>query len=525
MIFHFRSSNLDHFIHAADEGGGTGGAEIVSPDKLSEPIAPSAEEAASPIEPEPQVSAIPKTEVKTEEPSPKVEPSKVERPAGVRITPASPLMQAIQVPETLPLLPVRDAVAFPGSVLPLTVGRPRSKRLLDEALTAEKIIGVITQRNESIEDPAPGDLYTTGTASLILKMVRGEGGREGGDAEGTHLNILTHGLVRFRVLQIEGVEPYLRAKVEILPDKQPDPSPEFDLLLKSVRQAAERMIQLSPNVPDEAINIINNIDQPGMLADFLAANLSGDFKEKQSLLEETDVTKRLERVREKLASRIEILELQEKIQDQVRSSIDKSQRNFFLQEQMKAIQKELGIDQGPEADVAEIKKRLDEAKLPEGVKKETDRELARLTAIPQASPEYGVIRTFLETVAELPWSISTSDDLDIKKARKILDRDHYDLEKIKQRIIEFLAVRRLNPTGRGPILCFVGPPGVGKTSLGKSIAASLGRKFVRVSLGGVRDEADIRGHRRTYVGALPGRIIQGIKQAGSNNPVFMLDEI
>jgi ATP-dependent Lon protease len=407
-------------------------------------------------------------------------------------------------------------VGFPGSVMPLTIGRPRSKQLLDEALTAEKIIGVVTQRNENTEDPAHSDLYSIGTASLVLKMVRSPDG---------HLNILVHGLVRFRILEVVATEPYFRARVEILADQNPAPSPEFDLLIKSVRQAAERMIQLSPNVPDEAVSVINNIDQPGMLADFLAANLSGDFQEKQSLLEEVDVTKRLERVREKLASRIELLELQEKIQNQVRSSIDKSQRTFYLQEQLKAIQKELGLDQGPEADVAELKKRLDEARLPDNVKKETDRELARLSAIPQASPEYGVIRTFLETVAELPWSKSTSDDLEIKRARNILDRDHYDLDKIKQRIIEFLAVRRLNPNGRGPILCFVGPPGVGKTSLGKSIARSLKRNFVRVSLGGVRDEADIRGHRRTYVGALPGRIIQELRKAGSNNPVMMLDEI
>ncbi len=440
-------------------------------------------------------------------------------PAGtsVRVTPVpSPLMQAVQVPEILPLLPVRGSVGFPGAVMPLTVARPKSKKLLDDALTADKIVGIITQRNEAHDDPNPQDLYPYGTASLVLKMVRGPDG---------NANILTHGLVRFRILEVVETEPYLRAKVEVLQDVQPALTPEFDLLVKSVRQAAERMIELSPNVPDEATSIIANIDQPGMLADFLAANLSGDFQEKQSLLEEIDVTKRLERVREKLASRIELLELQEKIQSQVRSSIDKSQRTYYLQEQMKAIQKELGVDQGPEADLVELRRKLDEAKLPENVKKETDREAARLSAIPQASPEYGVIRTFLETVAELPWSKSTSDNLDMKRTRSILDRDHYDLEKIKQRIVEFLAVRRLNPNGRGPILCFVGPPGVGKTSLGKSIAESLGRAFVRVSLGGVRDEADIRGHRRTYVGSLPGRIIQELRKAGTNNPVMMLDEI
>jgi ATP-dependent Lon protease len=456
----------------------------------------------------------------------RVEPPTTEKPGSeasgsgagsVRISGVnSPLMEAFRVPKELAIMPIRGQVAFPGAVMPLGVGRERSKRLLEEALTSEKIIGLITQREEANEDPKAADLHGMGVASLVLKMVKGQ--------EGT-LNILVHGLVRFRIVEVLGEEPFLRARVEILADVMPEATPAFELLVKSVRELAGRMIQLSPNVPDEAAAVVNSIEGPGMLADFLAANLHGDVPEKQSLLEETDVTKRLERVREKLAARIELLEVQEKIQSQVRSNIDKSQRNYFLQEQMKEIQKELGLEEGPGAEVAELRRRLDEAKLPEGVKKETDRELGRLAAIPQASPEFGVIRGFLETVAELPWSKSSTDDLDIRKARAVLDRDHYDLEKIKQRIIEFLAVRRLNPNGRGPILCFVGPPGVGKTSLGKSIAASLGRAFVRVSLGGVRDEADIRGHRRTYVGALPGRIIQELRKAGTNNPVMMLDEI
>ncbi len=438
-------------------------------------------------------------------------------PGSVRISGVnSPLMQAFQVPKELAIMPIRGQVAFPGAVMPLGVGRERSKRLLEEALTSEKIIGLVTQRDEANEDPRSGDLHGMGVASLVLKMVKGPEGA---------VNILVHGLMRFRIVEVLGEEPYLRARVEILAEVMPEATPAFELLVKSVRELAGRMIQLSPNVPDEAAAVVNSIEGPGMLADFLAANLNGDVPEKQSLLEETDITKRLERVREKLAARIELLELQEKIQSQVRSNIDKSQRTYFLQEQMKAIQKELGTDEGPGAEVEELRRRLDEAKLPEGVKKETERELGRLAAIPQASPEFGVIRSFLETVAELPWSKSSTDDLDIKKARAVLDRDHYDLEKIKQRIVEFLAVRRLNPNGRGPILCFVGPPGVGKTSLGKSIAASLGRSFVRVSLGGVRDEADIRGHRRTYVGALPGRIIQELRKAGTNNPVMMLDEI
>lgn len=428
----------------------------------------------------------------------------------------APMLQQIRVPDILPLLPVRGSVSFPGAVMPLAVGRPKSKRLLDEVLPGEKIVGVLTQRNESVEDPIPTDLYQIGTAALVLKMLRMPEG---------HLNIITHGLVRFRVEEIISSEPYIKARITILPDVLPPSTPEFELLVKSVRQAAERMIQLTPNVPEEAVGVLNNIDSPGTLADFLASNLTGDFQEKQSILEEIDVTKRLERVREKLAARIELLELQEKIQTQVRSNIDKTQRNYYLQEQIKAIQKELGQEDGQQAEISELRRRLDESKLPENVKKETDRELARLSSIPQASPEFGVIRSFLDTVAELPWSISTTDDLDIKKARQILEHDHYDLEKIKQRIVEYLAVRKLNPNGRGPILCFVGPPGVGKTSLGKSIASSLGRKFVRMSLGGVRDEADIRGHRRTYIGAMPGRIIQELRKAGSNNPVMMLDEI
>jgi len=449
---------------------------------------------------------------------PVAEPAKTPASAdalqATAVTP--PLLQQIQVPNVLPILPVRASVGFPGAVMPLTVGRPASRKMLDDVLPADKIIGVLAQRNETIEEPKPSDLFQIGTASLILKMLR--------QPEG-HVNIIVHGLVRFKVEEIIQTEPYLKARVTVLADQLPPQTPEFELLVKSVRQLAERTIELSPNIPDEAANVLGGIDHPGTLADFLAANMAVDYLEKQSILEEVDVTRRLERVREKLAQRIELLELQGKIQEQVRSSIDKNQRNYFLQEQLKAIQKELGVEDSQSAEIEGLRQRLEEAKLPANVKKETDRELQRLRAIPQASPEFGVIRTFLDTVAELPWSKNTQDHHDLKRAREILDRDHYDLEKIKQRIIEFLAVRKLNPTGRGPILCFVGPPGVGKTSLGKSIAESLGRNFIRVSLGGVRDEADIRGHRRTYIGAMPGRIIQELRKAGSNNPVIMLDEI
>ncbi len=427
-----------------------------------------------------------------------------------------PLVHQIRVPDVLAILPVRDAVAFPGAVIPLAIGRDKSRRLLDDIMPADKIVGVLTQIHDADENPSPSELHRVGTMAIVLKMLRmGEGQQ----------SIVVHGLIRFKVIEFIAEEPYLKAKIESLPDIVPAPSPEFDLLVQTVRQAAKRMIELSPNIPDEAAGLLNDIDTPGTLADFLASNLQESAAEKQAILEELDVGVRLRLVREKLATRIEILELEENIQTQVRSSIDKSQRNYFLQEQLKAIQKELGLDEGQTQELADLKARLEKAGLPQGVKKETDRELARLAAIPQASPEYGVIRGFLETVAELPWNTSTSDDLDIARARRILDRDHHDLQKIKKRILEFLSVRKLNPAGRGPILCFLGPPGVGKTSLGKSIAQSLGRKFIRMSLGGVRDEADIRGHRRTYVGAMPGRIIQELRKAGSNNPVMMLDEI
>ncbi len=427
-----------------------------------------------------------------------------------------PLVHQIRVPDVLAILPVRDAVAFPGAVIPLAIGRDKSRRLLDDIMPADKIVGVLTQIHDADENPSPSDLHRVGTMAIVLKMLRmGEGQQ----------SIVVHGLVRFKVIEFVTEEPYLKAKIESLAEITPPPSPEFDLLVQTVRQAAKRMIELSPNIPDEAAGLLNDIDSPGTLADFLASNLQESTAVKQAILEELDVGVRLKLVREKLATRIEILELEENIQTQVRSSIDKSQRNYFLQEQLKAIQKELGLDEGQTQELTDLKARLEKASIPQGVKKETDRELARLAAIPQASPEYGVIRGFLETVAELPWNTSTSDDLDITRARRILDRDHHDLQKIKKRILEFLSVRKLNPGGRGPILCFLGPPGVGKTSLGKSIAQSLGRKFIRMSLGGVRDEADIRGHRRTYVGAMPGRIIQDLRKAGSNNPVMMLDEI
>ena len=425
--------------------------------------------------------------------------------------------QDVIVRRNLPILPIRNIVVFPGTVMPLNVGRPKSKALLDEVMPGDKIIGVVTQRNPDTEDPQVADLQATGAICMILKLFKLPDGNQ---------SIIVHGLARFRLLQQVHNQPFTTARIQILEDSVA-PGTELDAMVNSVRQQANRVIELSPNVPDEAAQVLGTITDPSALADFLAANLQAEIADKQRMLEELDVGQRLQMLAARLATQLDVLELQNKIQNQVKENIDKSQRRYYLQEQMKAIRKELGEGEGGAgaSEVEQMRQRLEAAKLPEGVMKEANRELLRLEAIPSASPEYGVIRTYLQILSELPWSVTTPDKLDLKEARKILDRDHHDLEKVKRRIIEYLAVRKLKPEGGGAILCFVGPPGVGKTSLGKSIAESVGRKFIRVALGGVRDEADIRGHRRTYIGSMPGRIIAEIRKAGSRNPVMMLDEI
>ncbi|HTW95100.1 MAG TPA: endopeptidase La [Tepidisphaeraceae bacterium] len=428
--------------------------------------------------------------------------------------------QLISIPNLLPILPIRNIVVFPGTVMPLNVGRQKSKNLLEEVMPGEKIIGVITQKNAEVEDPSVSDLYRVGVACMILKLFKLPDGNQ---------SIIVHGLARFRLLSIEQNEPFAMGKIEVLEDVI-NPGAPLDALVASVRQQANRVIELSPNTPDEATQVLNSITGPSALADFLAANLpteKGDIGEKQRVLEELDVEKRLRMIAARLATQLDVLELQNKIQSQVKENIDKSQRRYYLQEQLKAIRKELGDSEtgAGGGEIETLRTRLEAAKLPEGVMKEADRELARLESIPSASPEYGVIRTYLQILSELPWSITTTDKIDLAEARKILDRDHHDLDKVKRRIIEYLAVRKLKPDGGGAILCFVGPPGVGKTSLGKSIAEAMGRRFIRVALGGVRDEADIRGHRRTYIGSMPGRIIAELRKAGTRNPVMMLDEI
>jgi ATP-dependent Lon protease len=479
--------------------------------------------------------------------------------------------QRVVLPHVLPVLPIRNIVVFPGTVMPLNVGRQKSKALLDEVMPGDKIVGVCTQKVADVEDPGYNDLYTVGCACVILKLFKLPDGNQ---------SIIVHGLTRYRLLAVEQTDPFMTGRIEVLEDTLAA-GPGVDALVASVRQQANRVIELSPNTPDEAAQVLNSITNPSALADFLAANLQADTAEKQRLLEELDVEKRLRMIAARLATQLDVLELQSKIQSQVKENIDKSQRRYYLQEQMKAIRKELGESEpGGASEIESLRAKLQAARLPEAVMKEANRELARLEAIPSASPEYGVIRTWLQIVGELPWSIATVDKLDLEEARRILDRDHHDLDKVKRRIVEYLAVLKLkqraksrateegngkgsakdvapapaatdqtpseavantgaevpapvspgdigeeNVSGAGAILCFVGPPGVGKTSLGKSIAEAMGRRFIRVALGGVRDEADIRGHRRTYIGSMPGRIVAELRKAGTRNPVMMLDEI
>jgi ATP-dependent Lon protease len=423
---------------------------------------------------------------------------------------------AIQVPDVLSILPLRSFVVFPGTILPLTVGRAASIKLLDETLPQTKIIGLVTQRDETKDDPGPQDLYSVGTAAIVLKLLR---------QSDNHVIIVVQGLRRFALRKIVATDPYLRAEVELLNSKAPPRTKEWEATFRNLRDSAAKLLELTPDVPEQARAAVLSIEDPEQLADFLAPNLNVETAQKQAILEELDVEKRLAAVQASISAQLEIAQIQQKLQQDVQSQFSDAQRRAYLREQMKAIQRELGEEAGATDQIERLRKRLEEAKPPDDVLAQTDRELKRLDVIPPASPEYSVIVSYVETIAELPWSKLSQDNLDLDQAQKILDRDHYDLEKVKRRLIEYLAVRKLNPQGHGPILCFLGPPGVGKTSLGQSIADALGRKFVRMSLGGIRDEAEIRGHRRTYIASMPGRIIQELRRAGTRNPVMMLDEI
>jgi ATP-dependent Lon protease len=421
-----------------------------------------------------------------------------------------------RIPADLAVMPVRGTVVFPGTIMPLTVGRPASRRLLDEVLPQSKIIALFTQKDHEQEEPGIDDLYSVGTAALVLKMFR---------QPDETVQIIVHGLRRVSIGKVNQRSPFVIAQVDQLPETSAG-GKTFHAALNQLKEQATRLIELTPDVPEQALTVMMNIEGPSNLADFLMANLSLDVDQKQDMLEELDIAKRVRAVHRHVSTQLEIQQLQHKIQQDVETSIGDSQRKFFLREQAKAIQKELGEDgDGEDHFIERLEQRLRESDPPEKVMEEATRELNRLKAIPPASPEYSIIASYVELLAELPWNKASKDKLDLVWARRILDRDHFDLDKVKRRLVEYLAVRKLNPSGRGPILCLVGPPGVGKTSLGQSIADAMGRKFVRMSLGGIRDEAEIRGHRRTYIGAMPGRIIQELRRAGTNNPVMMLDEV
>jgi ATP-dependent Lon protease len=426
--------------------------------------------------------------------------------------------KTVRIPGELPILPMRGIVVFPGTVVPLTVRRASSIKLLDESLTHSKVIGLITQREGQNENPEPRDLYPVGVAGRVVKLLR--------QPDGTVL-IFVQALQRFRLERVLLMHPYLRAEVKLLVSLPPgEADKEVQAATNNLRESAMRLIDLTPDMPQEAKNLLRQMSTPEQLVDFLAGNLSVEVQQKQDLLEELDVVKRLRAVQMVVSSQLEIAELQQRLREDVQAQFSERQRQAYLREQIKAIQRELGEgEEGSDQQVEELRRRLEDAKPPPDVREHAERELKRLGYMSPGSAEFSVIISYLETLAELPWAKSSEDNLDLDEARRVLDRDHYDLEKIKRRLIEYLAVRKLNPQGRGPILCFIGPPGVGKTSLGQSIADALGRKFSRVSLGGIRDEAEIRGHRRTYIGSMPGRLIQELRRVGTRNPVIMLDEV
>ena len=418
-------------------------------------------------------------------------------------------------PGALLILPLRQAVLFPSTAMPLVVGRPASLQSVEEAVRQQLQVGFVAQRDPGVELPQPEQLFTVGSSADILRMYNLPDGQR---------QIVVQGRQRFEIAEFIETEPFLIARVTFVEEQVPR-SKEFQARIINLRQEAGRALTLLPEPMMELKAAIERIDNPLALIDIIASTMDLPLEEKQELLETFDPEQRTQKVSEKLAHQISLLELSKKIGDETKVSLDKAQRQYFLREQLKAIQKELGEDSGENAEVEELRKKILEAKMPAHVETEVLRELSRFERMPEMAAERPMIRTYLEWMVELPWSASSEERIDLPRAREILDADHYDLEKVKKRIVEFLAVRKLNPGGKSPILCFVGPPGVGKTSLGQSIARAMNRKFVRQSLGGVHDEADIRGHRRTYIGALPGNIIQGIRKAGANNPVFMLDEI
>src|SRR5690242_6348501 len=419
--------------------------------------------------------------------------------------------------ENLAILPVRDTVLFPNAILPLTVGRESSLELINSLPEGEKFIGVISQRDPRVDSPQPTDLYQIGTVAFVHKIIK---------LPTQSLFIFVEGLQRIALEEVLQMEPFIRAKVKALPDVVPDDKKaDFDALVRSVTTLFQQAVQLSPTLSDDLQTVVMNIDDPGRLGDFIAANLpSLSSTEKQELLESLDLNSRLDRLNHLLAREVEVLQLRSKIQSDVQDQVTQSQREYYLREQMKAIQKELG-EADEHQEIEELRKKIEAAGMTEEARKEALRELSRLAKMSPAAADYHVTRTYLDWLVVLPWKQVGELKVDVNKAKGVLETDHYDLEKIKERILDYLSVLQLKPEMKGPLLCFVGPPGVGKTSLGKSIAKALDRKFIRMSLGGIHDEAEIRGHRRTYIGALPGQIMQGIRRAETRDPVFMLDEV
>lgn len=429
----------------------------------------------------------------------------------------TPNPQTTDIPDQLPLIPVRDIVVFPYMVLPLFVGRDMTVKAIEAALSGNRMVFLAAQKVHETENPQPGDIFSVGTIGMIMRMLKLPDDR---------IKILVQGLAKGKILEYLQSEPYYTVKIEkVAPPPSESPSLETEAVIRTAKESLERLMSQGRVLMPDVMVVIENLEEPGRLADIIISNLGLKVEISQEILEIEDPVIRLKRVSEILTKEMEVLSMQQKIQAEAKGEIDKTQREYFLREQLKAIQKELGeLDERAE-EMAEFRKRIQDANMPEKVLKEAEKQLKRLEKMHPDTAEAATVRTYLEWMVEIPWGKSSPDNLDIKAAATVLDDDHYDLEKVKERILEYLAVRKLKEKMKGPILCFVGPPGVGKTSLGKSIARALGREFVRMSLGGIRDEAEIRGHRRTYVGALPGRIVQGLKQAGTNNPVFMLDEV
>jgi ATP-dependent Lon protease len=426
-------------------------------------------------------------------------------------------MEEAPLPETLPLLPVRDVVVFPYMILPLFVARDNSIAAVDAAMARDQLVFLAAQRDQNVEHPVAEDLYEIGSVGMIMRQLKLPDGR---------LKVLVQGLTRARISSWERHKPYLEVGIEPLDEREEaDITVEVEALMRSVREASEKILALRGLLSGDVMAILNSVEEPGRLADMVASNLRLKIEESQDILEEADPVERLKKVHEHLGKELEVSTMQAKIQSEAKEEMTKSQREYFLREQMRAIRRELGDADDRHQELLDLRQALDKKGLPDEVYKEAFKQLSRLEQMQPEAAEANILRTYLDWIVELPWSDSTKDRMDITRAARILDEDHYDLKKVKERILEYLAVRKLNPKMKGPILCFLGPPGVGKTSLGRSIARALGRKFVRMSLGGVRDEAEIRGHRRTYIGALPGRILQGLKSAGANNPVFMIDEV